>query len=638
VERTESVLLRSPFVLSGEYLTMTTPFLAYPPIGHHGVIGDRRTAALVAADGTIDWLCLPCYDGDPIFGCLLDAERGGYWRVGPADPIVGQQRYRPESRVLVTTWHSATWELELTDVMAWAWDERDEAHGGESTRLLIRHLRCLQGEVRTVSDFQPRLNFGEAPPIVAMPDGLTVGLGELVGRFWTSRSGDDVDGRVMIDLRAGEEVWFIVVVADQAEEQRWTVERAALAVEETDRYWREWTIGLDHQELGGEQMRQSAATLHLLSFAPTGSPVAAPTTSLPERVGGDRNWDYRYSWVRDASLSISMLSRVGQLVSSRRYLDCLATYRSSTDSPLQIVYGIDGELDVPERKRSDLAGYRGSLPVRFGNRACGQRQLDSLGFFIDAALTYLEHDGEWTDRHWQMIKASADYTVANWQKTESGIWESLDEQHYLSGKVMSWVALDRAVKIAARTGRQNETDGWRAEMPRIHADVMERGWREERGTFCQHYDTDRLDAAALLIPIMGFLPIDHPRVTATIQRIVDELTIDGFVHRYQPKDDEHDWKIGEFEGAFLPCTFWLATVHALAGRIDDAEEVLHAVEMVAGDLGLFAEEVDVRDRTFLGNLPLVFAHAEYIRALLTIAVAKGSDVSVAAGPVPAGGP
>jgi GH15 family glucan-1,4-alpha-glucosidase len=615
-------LLPSPFLLFDERLLMAASFLTYPPVGHHGVVGDRRTAALVAADGTIDWFCLPCYDGDPVFGCLLDAERGGYWRVGPADVIAGRQRYRPESRVLLTTWRSATWALELADLMAWPWDHRDAAHGGETTRLLIRHLRCLQGEVRVVSDFQPRLNFGEAPPFVSMPDGVTIGLGASVGRLWVSRASDENDGRMTLDLRVGEELWFVFVIADQADEQPWTVERAALAVAETDRYWREWTIGLDHQELGGERMRRSAATLHLLSFAPTGSPVAAPTTSLPERIGGDRNWDYRYAWVRDASLSISMLSRIGQLVASRRYLDCLTTYRSATDSPLQIVYGIDGALDLPEHTRTDLAGYRDSLPIRFGNRACGQRQLDSLGFFADAALTYLEHNGEWTDEHWQMIKASADYTVANWQNTESGIWESLDERHYLSGKVMSWVALDRAVKIAARTGRQDETDGWRAEMPRIHAEVMARGWCEERGAFCQHYDTDRLDAAALLIPIMGFLPVDHPRVTATVERIVDELTIDGFVHRYQPPQDEHEWNVGEFEGAFLPCTFWLATVHALAGRIGAAESILHAVEVVAGDLGLFAEEVDARDRTFLGNTPLVFAHAEYIRALLTIATAK----------------
>lgn len=600
------------------------PFLAYPSIGHHGVIGDRRTAALVAADGTIDWLCLPCYDGAPILGCLIDAERGGYWRVGPAEVTLGQQRYLPESRVLVTAWQSESWELELTDLMAWPWDDRDAAHGGGDTRLLIRRLRCLRGEVSTVADFQPRYDFGETPPIVSAPDGLTVGLGESVGLLWASRSGAASETRVTTDLRAGDEIWFVFAISDQADTQLWTVERAARAVAETDRYWREWTVALDHDEFGGNRLRRSAATMHLLSFAPTGSPVAAPTTSLPERIGGDRNWDYRYSWVRDASLSLAMLSQIGALVAGRRYLDCLVTYRSSNDSPLQIVYGIDGAIDLPEQQRTDLAGYRDSLPIRFGNRACGQRQLDSLGFFIDASLTYLDNDGEWTDEHWEMVKRAADYTVANWQKTESGIWESTDSQHYVSGKVMSWVALDRAVTIAERTGRRKETDGWQRTMPLIHTEVMERGWRDDRGAFCQHYDTDNLDASALLIPIMGFLPIDHPRVTATIERIVAELTIDGFVHRYHPPRDEHDWAVGEYEGAFVPCTFWLATVHALAGRIAEAEGILAAVEAIAGDLSLFAEEVDTRDLSFLGNFPLVFSHAEYVRALLSIATVKGA--------------
>jgi len=454
--------------------------------------------------------------------------------------------------------------------------------------------------------------------------GLTVGLGKSVGLLWASRSGAASETRVTTDLRAGDEIWFVFAISDQADTQPWTVERAARAVAETDCYWREWTVALDHDELGGNRLRRSAATMHLLSFAPTGSPVAAPTTSLPERIGGDRNWDYRYSWVRDASLSLAMLSRIGALVAGRRYLDCLVTYRSATDSPLQIVYGIDGALDFPEQQRTDLAGYRDSLPIRFGNRACGQRQLDSLGFFIDASLTYLDNDGDWTDEHWEMVKRAADYTVANWQKTESGIWESLDAHHYVSGKVMAWVALDRAVTIAERTGRRKETDGWRATMPLIHAEVMERGWRDDRGAFCQHYDTDNLDASALLIPIMGFLPIDHPRVTATIERIVAELTIDGFVHRYHPPRDEHDWAVGEYEGAFVPCTFWLATVHALAGRIAEAEGILAAVEAIAGNLRLFAEEVDTRDLSFLGNLPLVFSHAEYIRALLSIATVKGA--------------
>jgi GH15 family glucan-1,4-alpha-glucosidase len=349
---------------------------------------------------------------------------------------------------------------------------------------------------------------------------------------------------------------------------------------------------------------------------------------LPERIGGDRNWDYRYSWVRDAALSVAILSRLGHTAASRRYMDCLTTYRSSTDSPLQVVYGIDGTLDLPEQKRWDLAGYAGSRPVRVGNRACSQRQLDSLGFFTDSALTYLENDGEWTAEHWDMVRRAADYTAANWQQPDSGIWEKLEERHFVSSKVMSWVALDRAVTIAQRTG-QAPPEHWRSALKTIHAEVMDRGWSERRQSFLQAYDGDELDASALLIPIMGFLPVDHSRVVATVDRIVDELAIDGFVHRYTPATDEPP--LGEFEGAFLPCTFWLATVLAMAGQTGEARTILARAEAIADELGLFAEEVDVATRSFLGNTPLLFAHAEYVRAVIAIAggrLEQGTDVPV----------
>jgi GH15 family glucan-1,4-alpha-glucosidase len=309
-------------------------------------------------------------------------------------------------------------------------------------------------------------------------------------------------------------------------------------------------------------------------------------------------------------------------------MDCLTTYRSSTNSPLQVVYGIDGTLDLPEQKRWDLAGYAGSRPVRVGNRACSQRQLDSLGFFTDSALTYLENDGEWTAEHWDMVRRAADYTAANWQQPDSGIWEKVEERHFVSSKVMSWVALDRAVTIARRIG-QAPPERWQSAMKTIHAEVMDRGWSERRQSFLQAYNGDELDASALLIPIMGFLPVDHPRVVATVDRIVDELAIDGFVHRYTPATDE--LPLGKFEGAFLPCTFWLATVLAMAGQTDEARTILAGAEAIADELGLFAEEVDVASRSFLGNTPLLFAHAEYVRAVIAIAsgrLEQGTDVPV----------
>lgn len=602
----------APDLMSG-----ASSFIAQLPIGQHGVIGDRRTAELIATDGTISWLCLPCYDGVPIFGALLDVERGGFWRIGPEHHVLGRQQYLGETAVLVTSWEMATGTLTLTDAMAWPWDDRGAEHGGPNGRVVLRRLRCEQGEARAVIDCRPRPDFDQVPSIAAGPAGAMTAVAGRDLTLWISQPAAVLPDRVRCTrtLHAGDEVWSVLAWGEERP-RPWTMARAAATLDETIRYWNDWSGRLVGDHSPFDQVQRSATTIHLLSYALTGSPVAAPTTSLPERIGGDLNWDYRYAWVRDAALSVTILSRLGQTADSQRYMDCLTTYRSSTDSPLQVVYGIDGTLDLPEHKRWDLAGYAGSRPVRIGNRACSQKQLDSLGFFADCALTYLDNDGAWTAEHWDMMRRAADYTTATWQEPDSGIWETVEERHYVSSKVMSWVALDRAVKIAESIG-QEPPPRWRSAMDVIHAEVMERGWSERRQAFLQAYDGDNLDASALLIPIMGFLPVDHPRVAATIDRIVDELTIDGFVHRYLPPVGE--LPLGQYEGAFLPCTFWLATTLAMAGRAHEAQAILTAVEAIAGELGLFAEEVDVTTRTFLGNTPLLFAHAEYVRAVMAIA-------------------
>ncbi len=577
------------------------PFIPYPPIGRHGVIGDRRTAALIAADGALDWFCLPIYDGEPLFASLLDARQGGSWRSGPERPLFGQQRYITGSAVLVTRWRTDSWELELTDTMAWPWDNRDADHGGGDGRIVLRRLRCLHGVAPAVIAICPRDGFAAPPRITPTADGASMIIHDRPLSFWTSQPAtvqpDRID--VVADLQSGEELWSVLAWGEEAP-RPWTSDRAAATLDETIRVWTDWVGELSIPEPSRDRLGRSAVTIHLLNYAPTGSPVAAPTTSLPERIGGDRNWDYRYAWVRDAALSVTTLCRLGEMAAGRRYMDCLTSYESSTDSPLQVVYGVDGALDLPERKRWDVAGYADSRPVRIGNRACAQRQLDSLGFFNDSALGYLEHGGEWSDAYWDMVRRSADYTLAHWRQPDSGIWELVEEAHYVSGKVMSWVALDV-----------------------IHDEVMERGWSERHQAFRQSYGEENLDASALLIPIVEFLPVDHPRVTATIERIIAELTIDGFVHRYIP--DPVDPPLGQYEGAFLPCTFWLATVLGMAGRSAEAEAILNRAEAIAGDLGLFAEEVDVRSRPFLGNTPLLFSHAEYVRAVLAKAHGRPSS-------------
>lgn len=606
---------------------MSIPAVApYPPIERHGVVGDRRTAALVAADGTLDWLCLPDYDDAPVFGALLDAARGGAWRLGPADVALGEQRYLDGSAALVTTWALPGGTLELTDAMARPGDDRPAGDAGH--RVVLRRLRCTRSTVACALAIRPRDDFDRPAAIAPAPGGLALTVGDRALGLWAScpLTIDEDGASAAFHLREGEEAWAILALGEPP--AAWTIDRAREALDAAVAYWRDWLGNLTYTGPRGERVRRSALAVHLLSYAPTGSLVAAPTTSLPERVGGDRNYDYRFAWVRDASLSMAILALLGDTRTARRYMDWLVGLDSSTDAPLQVAYRIGGGTDLTQRERPDLAGYRASRPVRVGNRAFSQRQLDSLGYLADCALVYLEQGGAWRDEYWVLVRRVADYTAANWTRPDSGIWELPgEEQHYVSSKVMSWVALERAVRIAERTDHGAETDDWRAAMGAIRAEVLARGWSERLGAFRQRYGADTLDAAALLIPVMDFLPADDPRVLATVERIEATLAIDGFVHRFRAGETpgHEDLPVGEFEGAFLPCTFWLATTYAKAGQPDRAETILAQAEAATGALDLFAEEVDARSGAFLGNYPLLFAQVEYVRAVLELAKARPLD-------------
>ena len=597
----------------------------YAPIEKHGVTGDRRTAALIAADGTVDWLCLPDYDGAPLFGALLDAGRGGFWRMGPVLPSLGSQRYEPDTVLLSTRWAMEGGELELVDGMCNP--ERDRPPGAADTRTLIRRLRCLHGQVGCVIDLQPRTDFGAAPKLAAVDGGLAFRHGHTPVRLWTSKPLEIRRGvaRAEFRLREGEEAWAVLQAGTPW--FAWTPERARDGLDQTAAFWRGCLERLSFDASHRESLRRSALATYMLGYAPKGSAVAAPTSSLPERIGGDRNYDYRLAWVRDASLSMAMLSRLGDTETASEYMGWLARLESSGRVPLRAVYRACGQGDLEERERGDLYGYRGSTPVRFGNRASDQRQLDSLGFLADCALTYLEAGGEWYEECWQTVCSAAEYVARNWHKKDSGIWELPERQHYVSSKVMSWVTLDRAVKIADRCGKGGGVERWRREMPRIHAEVMRRGWSERLGAFRQRYGGEGLDAAALLVVVMGFLPADHPRAVATVDRIAQRLSLDGLVYRSAPREmsDGGGPPLWEHDGAFLPCTLWLATAYARMGRLDQAEVTLGTVERVAGETGILAEEVDARSGAHLGNTPLLFTHAEHIRAVLAIAEAAATD-------------
>jgi GH15 family glucan-1,4-alpha-glucosidase len=595
--------------------------MAYPAIERHGIIGDRRTAALISADGTLDWLCLPDYDGDIIFGALLDWNKGGLWRLGPTAMLQGEQSYDGETMVLQTRWKLETGELVLQDTMLWPEDQR--APEQKACRIVIRSLKCVRGTARCEFHLQPGFNFEEHAKIAftEYPGGISIQANEYALRLWSSipLPKDAPALHSEIELTEGQEIWAVLEMGVAGHE--WSIEDARNAVEKNRIYWREWLKAIDHTT---PEIRRSAMTVHLLSYAPEGSVVAAPTTSLPERIGGQWNADYRLSWVRDTSLALGMLERLGDWAETEHYLQWLHRQMPSFGRPLRVLYGIRGEKFSRQRKVKRAAGYRNSAPVRIGNHAYNQFQIGSFGFLTDCVWIYLQEGGRWREDYWKMIRRVADYTLKHWMEPNNGIWELPVRQNFVSSRVMSWVTLDRAIRIAGKVKPDFDVSAWRTELSTIHAEVMERGWSEQLGAFRQRYEADNLDSALLLISVFEFLPPDHPRVLATIERIEERLTIDGFTYRFDPGELPvlGEFPLGQLEAAFLPCTFWLATAYAKAKRTEKANAILRRAERVAGELGLFAEAVDPRTGCFMGNTPLLFSHVEYVRAKTEVERAK----------------
>lgn len=587
------------------------------------MIGDRRTAALVAADGTLCWMCLPNFDGPPVFGALLDARKGGFWRIGPRTRRFGTQRYVDGTACLETTWNDEDGTLVLVDGMTFPGDRRDAAD--ENRRVFLRHARCTRGRVRghfalqAVHDFttprQPHLRDG----------GVVTFAGELKLGLWCSipLSLERAGLVATFELRAGEEIWC--VFGPEEAERGWSSDRAAAALAGIQAYWREWFARIDYPGRRSGAIKRSAMIVHLQTFAPTGAVVAAVSTSLPERLGGRRNYDYRFAWVRDASLGMALLSRLGTTKDAERFMDWLAHRGTETGMPLQVLYRIDGQCAATQVERNDVDGYRSSKPVRFGNRAVKMREIGSFGFLVDCALTYLCHGGRWEDEHWRLIRRVADYTAATFERPDATIWEISHEHQFVSSKVMSWVALDRAVKIAAQTNQRGPfVDDWGRVRDLIKDEVLDRGWSAKLGSFRQRYDCDTVDAALLLIPLYGFLPPDHPKVVATLDRLIERLDLNGVLQRFDSQDVAGDGAppLGEDEGAFQMCTFWLAQIFAWRGEHARADAILQRAERIAGPLGLFSEAVDGRSDSFLGNTPLVFSQVAYADAAMALTDAE----------------
>ena len=600
----------------------------YKKISDYGVIGNLCTVALVGTDGAIDWLCLPHLDSSSVFGALLDDQKGGRFSLAPVGDWDATQAYLPETNILVTRFRTGTGVLRLTDFMPVASDGRSDRAGQPD---LYRLVEVEDGAVTLHLAFEPRFDYARASTV--LETGTCSALGKSESEAVTlsfSRPWDEAEvGEEKIQahwhLKAGEAISFHLSYGHQ-ELCELDPDQAHRSYQETAAFWRDWlrtsetgrTVNLGPYR---ERVERSALVLKLLYFQPSGTMAAAATTSLPEEIGGTRNWDYRFSWLRDTSFTLQALFNLGHLSEMHGYLTWLKglVHTSGADN-LQIMYGLRGEADLPEEELTHLDGYRGSRPVRLGNAAAKQRQLDIYGEIMDAALKLSDYVGKIDQDLWTSLARMCDYVVAHWQEQDQGIWEVRGGDYdFVYSKVMCWVALDRGLTIAGRYGFPGNLKKWEEARAGLKEAVLTRGFCEETGAFRQHFDNDALDASSLLIPLVGFLPFDDPRVVATITAVQQELGRDGLLLRYAAKDG-----LPGGEGAFLLCSFWLVDCLIGLNRLEDAEALLHRLEGVANHLGLFSEEYDIAGDEALGNFPQAFTHIGHINSVVALQQAKAA--------------
>jgi GH15 family glucan-1,4-alpha-glucosidase len=599
------------------------------PIAEYGLLADCNSAALVAQDGSIDWLCLPRYDSPSLFGRILDPD-AGHWSIRPAGAFASERRYVPGTLVVETTFTTDTGSVRLTDAFAFAEGQRGHDLGFESPHDLLRCVEGIAGEVELLLELAPRTEYGLVRPLFRQEGdgGRTFGGPNRISvRAGVPVEIEDVTMRAAFTVSAGERAGFSLRwIPTEAHEPPPPTppDLVAARIEDTVEAWRSWEQEHDvyegpHREL----VRLSSRVLKGLTYRPTGAIVAAPTTSLPETVGGERNWDYRYSWIRDASLTLQALY-IGSCSDEAEEFVSFMTSSAGGGASLQIMYGIGGEHDLSERELPHLRGWRDSRPVRVGNGAWGQTQLDVYGELIDALYVYRGQLGELHPEIQAFVAYLADRAAERWHETDAGMWEMRGEpRHHLSSKVLCWVALDRAVQLAPALGSYARPAEWATARDAIREAVLERGWSESRQAYAQSFDSDDLDAAQLLMPLVGFLPATDERMRSTIDAIADDLTEDGLVLRYRNEEGLNaDGLTGE-EGTFVICSFWLVSCLARAGELERAERLFAQLTGYANDLGLLAEEIDTATGEQLGNFPQAFSHIGLITAAHDIDTARG---------------
>ncbi|MEU7906531.1 glycoside hydrolase family 15 protein [Actinoplanes sp. NPDC049118] len=605
----------------------------FTPIADYAFLSDCHTGALIAPDGSVGWLCVPSFDSPSVFGTLLDRQ-AGYFRVGPFGIHHPTARtYEPGTNILVTTWKTPTGWIEVRDALTMGpHDDEDEVTphtrppaDDDADHLLVRTVRCLEGSVEVELVCEPVFDYGRVPADWTMGEGHrrhtadATGAGCTIGLQTDLSLGLEGDrARARHTLTVGEEIYCSLSwAADRSAVPDVDDARRRLAA--TTRYWRAW---LDRARMPDHRLREaiqrSALVIKGLTYMPTGATVAALTTSLPETPGGERNWDYRYTWMRDSTFTLQALHYLNLDWEADEFMQFVADLEPNEDGSLQIMYGIDGRRDLTESTRDDLSGYAGARPVRIGNGAFDQRQNDVFGAVLDSILLHSRRSQRLPRRLWALVETQARCAEAAWREPDQGIWEARGApQHYVSSKLMCWVALDRAAKLAEIRSDAGLAAGWRATADEIKKDILTNGVTEG-GVLRQHYETDSLDASTLLAAIFGFLPHDDPRLRATVDAIADGLTENGFVLRY--RTGETDDGLSGREGSFLICSFWLVSALAIVREEQRARDLMERLLRIASPLGLYAEEFDVATGRHLGNFPQAFSHLALIEAAARIIV------------------
>ncbi|GAB3035714.1 glycoside hydrolase family 15 protein [Natronobiforma cellulositropha] len=602
--------------------------MEYAPLSAYGAVGNDDRVALICRDGSVDWCPFPHLESPSLFASILDAERGGHFAIRPTNEYESQQRYVERTNVLETVFETADGRAVLTDFMP---------VGGEDVyaqQALYRRLECEEGSVEATVSFAPRFDYARAETSLRETDGGVLAIGNGSREHERERVSlhgtvdlrvDDETATGTVDLEAGESAWLGLHYGTERRPSREAFEDA---LEETVSYWREWIGGCEGDAPTlfdgewGDAVTRSALVLKLLTHAETGAIPAAATTSIPEEIGGDRNWDYRYNWIRDAKFTVQALYNIGQTQEASDYFEWFLEIAHDDPAEIRPLYGLHGETEIEEIELSHFEGYRQTTPVRVGNGAADQHQLDAYGTIVQGIYETVRHEDVLTDDVWADLREIVEYVREVWEEPDAGIWEFRDDpRHFVHSKLLAWVALDRGLSLADEYDFDAPFEEWETTRAEIRRAICEHGFSESANSFVQYFDAEEaLDATALLVPIYGFLPPDDERVQGTIDAVCDRLTTDdGLVRRFvdsEVREDEH--------AGFVLCSFWLVDALVLSERTDEAQTVFDAVLERASPLGLFSEKLDPESGELLGNFPQAFSHIGLINSAVYLEKARGN--------------